>query len=59
MKEADEKWTPNPISIADTIPNGLAKNNLILRDCVAVGCIDEDFNCIMYTFDVASVPDFS
>lgn len=48
MEEVDEKRTPNPLSIADTIPNGLAKStcNVILirittRDKVAVACINE------------------
>lgn len=30
MEEVDEERMPNPISIADAIPNGLAKANLIL-----------------------------
>lgn len=46
MEEVDEKRTPNPRSIADTIPKGLANSNVILirittRDKNAVACINK------------------
>lgn len=46
MEEVDEKRTPNPRSIADTIPKGLANSNVILirittRDKNAVVCINK------------------